>query len=620
MNKLRILTIHGVGGHEQHTGWQNQWKDTIHEQLALGGVSSDQVEIEALAYDEHFAADPLDPGDMTEALIRLSSSWLWTGISGLFRRRRGWSVTDLPDKFSWTAGMVVKWVDDDHNLRSKTRKALADHIGAFDPHLICAHSLGALVLYDTYRWHRSGSDLFKGRTVLTFGTQIGHPSVRSQFGRVTTIRSAANWFHAYNKHDIVFTAQIRLSDANYQQLDAEFDEDGSLLNHDADLYLSEPEVTSRFWVPLASDWRSRTTNAQRSVRKPLLPAAPAAREAARSERRRQKKALLIGIDAYSDAPLEGCVNDAFLVSSVLQECGFEAEDIRLLLDERATAEAIRERIDWLLADALPGDVRVLGFSGHGACLPTYNAAEVVDGKDECLCPVDFDFSMERSITDDWLVTRYCDLPADVSFTMVLDCCHSGGLDREPGRRIRGLRAPDDIRHRAMRWDPKRELWVDRKLDARHRALDKLGGDAERFAQQVFGEQLDTFRIGRGGPQRQDTTREYNKARKRLAEQQGDGTFPGPYMPVIITSAREHEYAFEYRHGATSYGAFSYVAAKTLRALGRRKRVPTYSELVAAAGKELDELGYDQQPDVIGPSAVIDSPVPWLGGGSGNARA
>ena len=36
------------------------------------------------------------------------------------------------------------------------------------------------------------------------------------------------------------------------------------------------------------------------------------------------------------------------MSSVLQEIGFDPEDIRVVLDERATGAAIRERIDWLL--------------------------------------------------------------------------------------------------------------------------------------------------------------------------------------------------------------------------------------------------------------------------------
>jgi hypothetical protein len=77
------------------------------------------------------------------------------------------------------------------------------------------------------------------------------------------------------------------------------------------------------------------------------------------------------------------VNDVFLMSSVLQERGFEADQIPTVLDDRATAVAIRERLHWLLDDALPGDERVLFYSGHGAQLPAYNASEIVDHVDEC---------------------------------------------------------------------------------------------------------------------------------------------------------------------------------------------------------------------------------------------
>ncbi len=117
---------------------------------------------------------------------------------------------------------------------------------------------------------------------------------------------------------------------------------------------------------------------------------------------RHRRALLIGINNYPDpaSRLDGCVNDVFLMSSVLQEIGFDPEDIRVVLDERATGAAIRERIDWLLEGTADGQERVLFYSGHGAQLPDYNPAEVVDHVDECLVPYDFHWTQESAITDD----------------------------------------------------------------------------------------------------------------------------------------------------------------------------------------------------------------------------
>ena len=84
------------------------------------------------------------------------------------------------------------------------------------------------------------------------------------------------------------------------------------------------------------------------------------------------------------------------MSSVLQEIGFDADDIRDVLDERATAAAIRERIDWLL-DGTP--------TARNACfitvamalqLPDYNAAEQIDHVDECLVPYDFHWTQDSA--------------------------------------------------------------------------------------------------------------------------------------------------------------------------------------------------------------------------------
>ena len=77
------------------------------------------------------------------------------------------------------------------------------------------------------------------------------------------------------------------------------------------------------------------------------------------------------------------------MSSLLQERGFDPEDIRVVLNDRATADAIRDRLNWLLEGAETGMERVLFYSGHGAQLPVYNAVGEIDHTDECLVPYDF---------------------------------------------------------------------------------------------------------------------------------------------------------------------------------------------------------------------------------------
>jgi hypothetical protein len=72
---------------------------------------------------------------------------------------------------------------------------------------------------------------------------------------------------------------------------------------------------------------------------------------------------------------------------------------------------------------------------------------------------------------------------------------------------------------------------------------------------------------------------------------------------------EAELSYEYRHGVQSYGAFTYALATQLR---RYRRV-TFETLVERVGDQLAELGYRQQPQVLGPSEVRSSMIPWSAG-------
>jgi hypothetical protein len=55
---------------------------------------------------------------------------------------------------------------------------------------------------------------------------------------------------------------------------------------------------------------------------------------------------------------EGCLNDVFLMSSVLQESGFDPEEIRVVRNERATTQGMIDRMHWLLDGLREGDERV----------------------------------------------------------------------------------------------------------------------------------------------------------------------------------------------------------------------------------------------------------------------
>ncbi|MDP8964651.1 MAG: caspase family protein, partial [Cyanobacteriota bacterium] len=55
----------------------------------------------------------------------------------------------------------------------------------------------------------------------------------------------------------------------------------------------------------------------------------------------RKLALLVGINTYSDAPLNGCVTDVYLQQQLLiHRFGFNPKDILILTDGQATRQGI----------------------------------------------------------------------------------------------------------------------------------------------------------------------------------------------------------------------------------------------------------------------------------------
>jgi len=145
-----------------------------------------------------------------------------------------------------------------------------------------------------------------------------------------------------------------------------------------------------------------------------------------------KRALLIGINDYKGFnDLRGCINDLKSMRKVLMNyLGFETEDIRVVVDDRATKDNILVRIKWLVRTAEPGDYLVLHFSGHGSQIRDRDGDEkLLDNLDEIICPYDMDWD-GTFITDDELNCIFKGLKDGVHLEVFLDCCHSGTGTRE----------------------------------------------------------------------------------------------------------------------------------------------------------------------------------------------
>jgi hypothetical protein len=187
-----------------------------------------------------------------------------------------------------------------------------------------------------------------------------------------------------------------------------------------------------------------------------------------------KKALLVGINIYKpelDTNLRGCVNDVETMRKLLVDnFGFNPENIRVLVDERATKQGILDRLKWLLNGSKEGDELVFYYSGHGSQVRDRNGDELDDQLDEILCPHDLDW--DDPLTDDILAALFKQLPEYVHLTMLCDSCHSGSISRSMSEIYRNtsksITAPFDIRSRSYdKILPKNKMGKKNKGTQRH---------------------------------------------------------------------------------------------------------------------------------------------------------
>lgn len=142
------------------------------------------------------------------------------------------------------------------------------------------------------------------------------------------------------------------------------------------------------------------------------------------DKRRNKKALLVGINQYSQAPLLGCINDTRAIERVLLEYfDFEEQNIMSLYDSAATRQGMLDGLAWLLDDAQAGDVRVFQFSGHGSQLPD-TTGKAPDGKDYLMATYDYEKNPLRGSD---LQPLFAQVSDGVNLTLIVDGSNDGGL-------------------------------------------------------------------------------------------------------------------------------------------------------------------------------------------------
>jgi len=173
--------------------------------------------------------------------------------------------------------------------------------------------------YDLFTYDDVGRKLAEGRIYITLGSQIGNTFVRARMwgGRVAMV-PAKRWYHLFNKLDPAFTAQIT-EPGQITFLPVETD---SPAGHNPTTtngnpgYLDHPNTLTKVWEPLSRGLDEAFVSRGLAI----------VEQAAKPPKRR---ALLVGINNYPDPAhkLNGCVNDVYSVSALLQENGFLPEDI-----------------------------------------------------------------------------------------------------------------------------------------------------------------------------------------------------------------------------------------------------------------------------------------------------
>ncbi len=179
-----------------------------------------------------------------------------------------------------------------------------------------------------------------------------------------------------------------------------------------------------------------------------------------------KKALCVGINNfknYPDSALQGCVNDANDMESLLKKWhGFGATEIVKLTDAKATKANIMKSLKEMVTGAKKGkyDHLVFSMSSHGTQVPDLNGDEP-DNADEAFCPHDLAsagdvWDPKHIILDDELHDLFVQLPASVLLEVYMDTCHSGD----------GLRALDLLPDRKPRWMPPPSYEAFKKVEGR----------------------------------------------------------------------------------------------------------------------------------------------------------
>lgn len=267
-----------------------------------------------------------------------------------------------------------------------------------------------------------------------------------------------------------------------------------------------------------------------------------------------KRAVLVGINAYPDSPLNGCLNDIILMYKILKEVyGFT--EFAVLDDRKATKKNWINTLKNVGKRSKPGDWLVHWASSHGtqvACT-TETATFETDHMDEC--PVPYDHDWDNPFRDDDLNSIIQAIDPKVNLFFGMDMCFSGTILRNSPREMHGK--------------PVKQRFLPPPL---HLLLES--GEME----------IDDELNMATSQKRKDKL--MVKPFLRNTTTQGNA--------ILISGCSDRQTSADFYTGTKYHGAMTYYLAKTLKESGWKI---SYSKLIEVINQKLDKDGFDQDPQL-----------------------
>lgn len=273
------------------------------------------------------------------------------------------------------------------------------------------------------------------------------------------------------------------------------------------------------------------------------------------------KALLIGINQYQNSlwNLSGCINDVFNIYDLIyNKYAFLPDDIRVLVNERATKENILHRMKYLAENSSSGDIILWYYSGHGSQIRDRNNDELEDHLDEILVPYDHDW--DDALKDDDLYNIIKLVHPEAYLYIVLDCCNSGD-----GARDIKFSDPYDYFSYHKKQQNKEE-----------KSLNRFIRPPADILARMMGRDLSLSKFA-----------DYDESGLNYC---------------LFSAAQSFQPAMETFVEGKSQGVFTYHLCKALR----KKPIQNLNEINAKVSKDIADDGYAQLPYLGGMEKIIDS--------------